>query len=376
MSGFVVKGWCPDAWRPMETGDGLLVRIKPRLARLTRAQGLAICALAKRWGNGIIDVSRRANLQIRGVREAGWRELVQELVGLELVDADAEQERRRNVLIAPDWTEGDDSHRVACDLLARLDLLPALPGKIGFVVDAGGGPALLDEAGDFRIERGAGGRPILRAAGRPTGVELVPGDEAAMLVALARWFCESGGAQAGRMSRHAAPLPDWACGNVPPAPALSAIAPGPVRLGTAHGVPFGQMEASLLASALADPDALAMRVTPWRVLVIEGARCGSVPGLIDHAADPLLRAHACPGAPFCAQASIATRDLARRLAPVVTGTLHVSGCAKGCACSHATDLTLTGRAGRFDLARKARAGSPTEQTDLEPAAVLAHLGVA
>ncbi len=119
-----------------------------------------------------------------------------------------------------------------------------------------------------------------------------------------------------------------------------------------------------------------MRVTPWRVLVIEGARCGSVPGLIDHAADPLLRAHACPGAPFCAQASIATRDLARRLAPVVTGTLHVSGCAKGCACSHATDLTLTGRAGRFDLARKARAGSPTEQTDLEPAAVLAHFGVA
>lgn len=30
MSGFVVKGWCPDAWRPMATGDGLLMRIKPR----------------------------------------------------------------------------------------------------------------------------------------------------------------------------------------------------------------------------------------------------------------------------------------------------------------------------------------------------------
>lgn len=376
MSGFAVKGWCPDAWRPMETGDGLLVRIKPRLARLTRAQALAVCALAKRWGNGIIDVSRRANLQIRGVRAADWHELVGALVALDLVNADTEQERRRNVLIAPDWAEGDDSHRVACDLLARLDLLPTLPGKVGFVIDAGESPTLLDEPGDFRIERGANGRPILRAAGRPTGVELAPGDEAAKLVALARWFAKSGGAQAGRMARHTAPLPDWACGDIPPAPALPAIPPGPMRLGMAHGVPFGQMEAAVLAQALTDREGSALRVTPWRVLVIEGARHGSVFGLIDHPADPLLRAHACPGAPFCAQASVATRDLARQLAPMVEGTLHVSGCAKGCACSRATDLSLTGRAGRFDLARKARAGSPAERTDLEPAAVLAHLGVA
>ena len=30
------KGWCPGAYRPMMSGDGLVVRVRPTLARLTR----------------------------------------------------------------------------------------------------------------------------------------------------------------------------------------------------------------------------------------------------------------------------------------------------------------------------------------------------
>jgi len=93
MSAFLVKGWCPDAWRPMATGDGLLVRIKPRLAHLGRQQVLALCDLAETYGNGIIDVSRRANFQIRGVTEQGWSSLVSELVEHGLVDSNATLEK-------------------------------------------------------------------------------------------------------------------------------------------------------------------------------------------------------------------------------------------------------------------------------------------
>ena len=32
------KGWCPSAYQPMESGDGLVVRVRPRLARLTAEQ--------------------------------------------------------------------------------------------------------------------------------------------------------------------------------------------------------------------------------------------------------------------------------------------------------------------------------------------------
>ena len=77
MSGFVVKGWCPDAWRPMMAGDGLLVRVRPPLARLTAQQAEGLCDAAKAHGNGQIDLTARANLQLRGVAEATWPALLE-----------------------------------------------------------------------------------------------------------------------------------------------------------------------------------------------------------------------------------------------------------------------------------------------------------
>ncbi len=376
MSDFAVKGWCPDAWRPMMAGDGLLVRVKPRLGRLTAAQVFGLCEAAGAHGNGLVDITRRANLQLRGLTEAGWAALLERLMVLGLVDRDPAQEGRRNLLLAPDWREGDDTHRVAGDLLARLAELPELPGKVGFVIDAGAACILGNEAGDFRIERGETGGLILRAAGRSQGVAVERGREADALIALARWFIDSGGAAAGRMSRNLAALPDWASGTIAPASSGKAIEPGPHVLGMAYGLPFGRVEAHALATAVERSAATAVRVTPWRVLILEGAGVDAIPGLLDDPADPLLHVDACPGAPACPQASVATRDLARALAPLVAGRLHVSGCAKGCARSGPSDVTLTGRDGLFDLAQNAQAGAPPLRSGLTPAQLLHHFGAA
>jgi len=122
--------------------------------------------------------------------------------------------------------------------------------------------------------------------------------------------------------------------------------------------------------------AAAVRITPWRVLLVEGAPAVCAGGLIDNPADPLLHVDACPGAPCCPQASVETRDLARRLAPHVAGRLHVSGCAKGCARQRAADVTLTGRDGLFDLSLNAPAGALPVRSALSPAELLAHFGAA
>ena len=98
MSGFVVKGWCPDAWRPMMAGDGLLVRVRPPLARLTAAQVAGLCEAAVQYGNGQIDLTARANLQLRGVTEAGWPALLGALQALGLVDPDPVREGRGAIL--------------------------------------------------------------------------------------------------------------------------------------------------------------------------------------------------------------------------------------------------------------------------------------
>lgn len=376
MSDFAIKGWCPDAWHPMMAGDGLLMRVKPRLGALTRAQVLDLCDAAQAHGSGAIDLTRRANFQLRGVREGEWQALLQRLIEAELVDAEPGRETRRSVLIAPDWQAGDDTHRIAGELLARLDELPELPGKIGFVVDAGAACALREEAGDFRIERGETGDLIVRADGRAMGAAVASGQEVDALIALARWFVGNGGVSSGRMARHVAALPHWAQGTIAPAASGSRIAPGHHDLGSAYGLAFGRIEARALAASMRASMASALRVTPWRVILLEGASAGPLADLLDDPRDPLLHVDACPGAPSCPQATVTTRDLARALAPHVSGRLHVSGCAKGCARSGSAHVTVTGRDGRFDLALNARASAPPSRSALRPADLLRHFGAA
>ncbi|PKB25382.1 precorrin-3B synthase [Novosphingobium kunmingense] len=376
MNRWAVRGWCPDAWRPMMAGDGLLVRVKPRLGRLTREQVLGLCDAAMTHGNGLIDMTRRANLQIRGVGENDGQALLDRLLALNLVNADPVIEMRRNILVAPDWRTGDDSHGIASELQERLGELPDLPGKVGFVVDAGQASVFYDEAGDFRIERGEEGSLILRADGCPAGVPVTPGKEVDALIALAHWFATSGGAEAGRMARHGIALPDWADGDILPVLPTARIAPGRHDLGMAYGLPFGRVEARILAGMMETLPAGAVRITPWRLLLLEGAPAVRIEGLLSDPADPLLRAEACPGAPYCPQATVETRDLARRLAPYVEGRLHVSGCAKGCAHPRAADITLTGRGGLFDLCLNAPPGGPPLRSALSPAEIFAHFGAA
>ncbi|WP_298397916.1 cobalamin biosynthesis protein CobG [Sphingobium sp.] len=367
----LIKGWCPDAWHPMAAGDGLLVRVRPTMGRITSAQLQGLCETALTYGNGLIDLTSRANLQIRGVSEQDWRPLIARLIALELVHADPVMESRRALLVTPDWQAGDDTACIAAEWIDRLGEFPDLPAKVGFAIDAGPTPLLTGKAGDFRIEPGAMGGLILRAAGRPTGVVVTRSDAVDVLLAMANWFVASGGCDAGRMVRHKAALPDWAQGDSVPATPFLPLRPGRHPLGFIYGVPFGQIDASTLAELAPH----AIRLTPWRMLIAEGAEGVAIQGLIRDPTDPLLRVDACPGKPACPQASVETRALARQIAPYVTGRLHISGCAKGCARSTPAALCLTGHKGRYDLAHHARAGAPPQQAGLTRSDILAHLGV-
>jgi precorrin-3B synthase len=143
-------------------------------------------------------------------------------------------------------------------------------------------------------------------------------------------------------------------------------------MGAVYGLPFGRIEAAGLA-AFVRCHAAPIRLTPWRLLIAEGVAADPAAGMLLEDA-PILHVDACVGAPACPQASVATRDLAARLAPLVQGRLHISGCAKGCARARAADWVLTGREGAFDLARNARAGATPLHTGLSPERAVALLG--
>jgi precorrin-3B synthase len=379
MKAFAIKGWCPSALRPMLSGDGLVVRIRPRGGRLSAAQVLGIADLAARFGNGLIDLTGRANLQIRGVAIEGHAALIAELAQLQLIDADAELEAQRNILVAPFWNDGDETEMLAGKLERALAARPLhLPQKFGFAVDCGGRRVLARAPADVRIERSAEGGLIVRADGAELGRVVTPGDAIEVAISLADWFVASGGASngRGRMAAHMASgvqLPDALAADAIPAPAIRQPSPGFVAGGALVGLAFGQLPSATLKSL--GSLAPALRLTPWRMILLEGA--SDLPqhdGLVTRADDPRLRVAACTGAPACPEAKAETRLLAAALAPHVPKDthLHVSGCAKGCAHPKRCDLTLIGTDNGFDLVRRGTARDEPALRGLSGEKILRH----
>lgn len=358
MSASVVKGWCPGALRPMQSGDGLVVRVRPFGGRLEAAQVAGLAELAERYGNGLIDVTSRANLQIRGVSEQGHRPLLDGLAGLKLLDPDTEIEARRNILVTPFWKVGDETQALAAELEEALaNSALNLPTKFGFAIDDGRSRVLAGDSADVRIERDRGGRLMVRADGARFGRSVARGQAVSTALALANWFVTSGGAKGGRgrMAAHiaaGAALPGTLSGETEPAPVMAASRPGHYPHGALVGVAFGQMLHTTLHQFSGCGHAL--RMTPWRMVLSEGKR--EMPrgaGLITEPYDPALRVIACSGAPRCREAHADTRALAAALAPRIAADarLHISGCGKGCAHSGTAAVTLVATRAGFDLVR-------------------------
>lgn len=354
MSGPVVQGWCPGALRPMVSGDGLVVRVRLHGGRLPADVALRLAELSERFGNGLIDLSARGNLQLRGVSEAGHAALLAGLAALGLVDESAEAEAMRNVLVTPFWEAGDGAQEIATELVARLGEFPSLPGKFGYAVDTGAVPVLRGASADVRIERGAGGL-VVRAEGMAAGAAATVGSAVDAVLELCRWFVDAGGVSGGRgrmasvIGRGVLPEARFRAVPMQDAPDFAAR-PGPAGAGVLVGFEFGQMRAETLAALARLGD---MRLTPWRMVLLERGEIPDLAGIVTHADDQALRVVACTGAPRCLQGVRPVRELARALAAAVPAgrVLHVSGCAKGCAHPAAADVTLVATAAGFDVIR-------------------------
>ncbi|MEE7473709.1 hypothetical protein MPAR162_18290 [Methylorubrum populi] len=92
--------------------------------------------------------------------------------------------------------------------------------------------------------------------------------------------------------------------------------------------------------------------------------------------DPRRAVAACPGAPACCSGTTPVPDHAARLAQALAplaglgtaASVHVSGCAKGCAHPGPADLTLVGRDGAYDVVLAGPAsGKPATRLAFEAA---------
>ena len=344
----VVKGWCPGAYRPMSSGDGLVVRIRPWMGEITAQQARVLCDVADSFGTGHLELTSRANIQLRGVAEADYDAVIQALLAADLLDDDPALEGRRNLVMTPEWTVGDETHGLAEDLLAHLPHLPKLPSKFGYAIDTGSVSWLTDAPADIRLERAGDGGLILVADGADVGRSVTVATAIQALEDMVNWFIETGGRDAGRMARHLrkAELPKaWRS-----TPRRRQVRPSHCAGGTLIGVPFGQIETRSLMRLIQTPEGQSLRILPHRTLFVVGAS-PEIPADLCTPDDPRLNVHACTGAPGCPQALGATRAIATQLAATLgpAETVHVSGCTKGCAHPRRADRTYVATQDGFDL---------------------------
>jgi precorrin-3B synthase len=395
----------------METGDGLLVRLRLTGGVLSTKNAHAIAACAIRYGNGLIDLSSRANLQLRGVGSETLRDLTSELQDLGILDATPEGEAVRNVVASPlagiDPDATLDIRPVVRALEAKLtgdSSLYGLPGKFGFLVDDGGHVTLSQVRADVRFEAFASSQGPRFSIRLGDGGEVSMGDcapnqvpdcaariaEAFLrvrggtdvprrmgdLVGSAAFasFAEAGSFQLDRRPRRT------------PRPFDITRIVGHGHVGAMHYVgaamPFGRLSAealSNLASLAGRHGASELRLTPWRAIIVAGVPAKGAASIVTDLKasrfivdchDPRLYVAACPGAPACHRATTAVQEDAERLAGLLpqpspkTVMLHVSGCAKGCAHASATPFTLVGNGGRYDLVENGNARDVAAATGL------------
>jgi precorrin-3B synthase len=410
------RGWCPSLSRPMRSGDGLLVRLNISGPVLPAELALALSDSARRYGNGLVDLTQRANLQLRGVAGATLPYLRERLAAVGREDNQNAPASVGNILASP--LAGFDSHAkidiapILAALRKRLATslsLAALPAKFCALIDDGGRLGLTDIDADIRFEAVAapGGPRFVIALGGRSGEGTTigicsPADVPDAAMTLASMFIRlSEGDERLRRMRHlvrqigAVTLANAARSAMTTAAiwvAQSDIAvPVSTRGSQRHvppvgfhpldgatgflgvGAPLGRLTCRQLdAIAHASLDAGAhLRMTPWRCVLLAGlekSRAGEFErrlagvGLIVDPTDARLAITACSGAPACAHATVATRrdaltlaELARRLAPQGV-VLHLSGCAKGCARTGPSMVTLVGREGRYDIVIDGPAG--------------------
>lgn len=393
-----IKGWCPTAYQPMESGDGLLIRAKTIGARIDAAQLSAIAHIAKTMGNGLIDLSQRAQLQIRGVQPSTLTEALNALDAAGLLPANADVERITNILAPPlaglDTSSAFDAQALVADLAAALAqdfALYALPAKFLFAVTDGGTLPLDASEADISFHPATGGRIALRLAG-VDGSEVIVAPEEAVAVALrlAKAFIELRAASPFDLRRMrkliaatgVAALIERAGVSLSAFPSLMAITPSD-HLGVQDrdevvfagvAAPSGRwraQELALLAEEAAAHGLGEARLTPWRSVLIptphrdDAAKIiarAAASGLIVASDDPRRSIVACPGAQECLQAQGETRIHLERLAPLARQYagqdgvgLHISGCGKGCARQGTTPITLVLADGRFNLVVNGRA---------------------
>jgi precorrin-3B synthase len=384
------RGACPGLSAPMPTGDGLLVRLRP-IGTVSIAAFRKLCAAARQHGNGVVEITARGSIQVRGLSAASAPRFADAIASLGIAAEDGIPVIA-NALAGLDPDELIDAGTLAANLRRALGVtsLPRrLAPKVSVAID--GGSDLYTLSADVRLHAElANGTVALRVSVGSDGASatslgaIMPSDCTEAALRLLEVIAQHGRDARARdilaaeeiepfresiselLLASARPrengdleLDSRLRGNE----RKTAIGLFSLRGGSSAcciGLAFGHSDAATLerlADAAEAAGALGVRIAPGRALITVGLTRESATtftagaerlGFIVRAEDARRHVIACAGAPICASAHIAARAMAPRLAEIAapylddSSKIHVSGCAKGCAHAGPAALTVVG----------------------------------
>ncbi|MGC0417578.1 precorrin-3B synthase [Embleya sp. AB8] len=395
---------CPGVVDTSPADDGLIARVRLPGGRLDPARLRELAELAERFGTGSVDLTARANIQVRGLAEADVPAFAHAVAAAGLMPSRS-HDRVRNILASP--LAGRDPLALldADAVLAAVDSalcatpeLTALSGRFLIGIDDGGVP-IASARHDLDLIALTGDTFALHAAGHDTGWRVTPANAAGAIVHAARAFLT---ARAAGGAWHIRELPGGAAefaaclatdpvraqlsapaGTAPrerpragrskrPLVGVSTQSDGRYALGAL--VPLGRLTQHHLA-ALVEVGA-ELRITTARGIVLRdlldpaAATAGlEAAGLPCDPASPWRGVTACSGQGACRRARSDVRTDATRhalgharsttehLAPLGATDTHWVGCARACGRPAGATLLVACEDGGYEIVPPG--GTPT-----------------
>ena len=336
-----------------EAADGGLARVRVPGGAMGPEQFRALAAAAADLADGTMELTSRANLQVRGLATGAEQELAARLAAAGLLPS-VTHERVRNIIASPYARGLLDARAVSLELdriLCARPRLAELSGRFLFAVDDGSGDviALGPDVGLYALAPDA---VALVLAGTDSGVRSTPDAAAELAIAAAETFLdERVGAEwrmaelpdAARVATRLGPTAEpVAVPSTPPAThaQVGALFERDGRVTAAVGAPLGRLspdQVDIITAASEAADGL--RLTPWRTLVLPGLPAAAADrwltaldanGLVVDPSAALAGVTACTGRPGCAKALADVRSDAQRSASAGGLPVHWSGCGRRC----------------------------------------------
>ncbi|MFC4056287.1 precorrin-3B synthase [Actinomadura syzygii] len=337
---------CPGALQTHDAADGALARVRTPGGAVSAARLRTVGGAARELGADVVELTSRANLQVRGVRDPAA--LAERLAAAGLLPS-ASHERVRNIVASPLGGRGVRGVLATDPLVTALDLelcgrprLAGLPGRFLFALDDGSGD-VASLGADVALTPGG----VLLA-----GYRLVlSGDPVAVMIAAAEAFLDVRG-DAWRLAevpdgpRRVADLLGGTLADAPRVPAPPAPHAGIVEqrgglVALEVVPPLGRLSGTQ-AEALADV-ADEVRLTPWRSIVLRDLRRDDAHrhavhlrqhGFATDPDSPWVGVTACTGSPGCAKSEGDVQGAARRwvggLSRAPETPVHWTGCDRNC----------------------------------------------